>query len=420
MRSQDLLAKIEDVAYADGRTRLAVYLHVPFCASKCHFCDWVVDVPVARLRSDAAERSPYLDALVAQIRFYGPLLTRIGYRPEVMYWGGGTPTRLGSGELRMVHAALGDALDLSGLRQWTVESTPNDLTSEVVSTLREMGVSRVSLGVQSFDPDQLRRSGRLHTAEDGVLAVARLRAGGIDNFNIDLISSFPGEDATSFSRSLDTALELDPPHVSVYPYRATPRTTMAMQLGRDALAAHGRSAMIAGYEQAMARLTAAGYHEYCHGYWVRRPEDEDHDGNFKYDLTGDKIGFGSGAESIIGQHLLWNQNSRYTEYLARPLEFSSVQRFSLARPEMLTAPIGGALMTREGVVFDRFERLTGLRFADVRAAGYVCRWLEVLVECGAEFVESDTALRLHPATIHRTYVNHLAHSTAVDLAVPRA
>src|SRR4051812_44383771 len=73
---------------------LALYVHIPFCASKCHFCDWVVDVPVARLRSGTDDRAAYVRALCTQIRYYGPLLTDLGYRPTLMYWGGGTPTRL--------------------------------------------------------------------------------------------------------------------------------------------------------------------------------------------------------------------------------------------------------------------------------------------------------------------------------------
>jgi oxygen-independent coproporphyrinogen-3 oxidase len=247
-----------------------------------------------------------------------------------------------------------------------------------------------------------------------------LRSAGFDNFNLDLISSFPGEDLSSFEATLDAALALDPPHVSVYPYRATPKTVMAMQLERSVLAARTATNMIDSYEAAMRRLRAAGYGEYCHGYWVRRPEDEDHDGNYKYDLTGDKIGFGSGAESIIGHHLLWNENARYADYLARPRDFTYVRQFSLDHPEMLTAPVGGALMTREGVRFDRFRRLTGLSFHDARQTTYLARWLDVLAECGARYIETDTSLRLAPETIHTAYINHLTYTSSAGLTVARA
>jgi coproporphyrinogen III oxidase-like Fe-S oxidoreductase len=420
MRARDLVRAIGEVLGAEPGGDLALYVHVPFCASKCHFCDWVVDVPVSRLRSGSGERAAYVDALCRQIRFYGPVLTGLGYRPTVMYWGGGTPTRLDPAELTRIHAALDSAFDLAGLRQWTVETTPNDLSAGKVATLRALGVDRMSVGAQSFSAAQLRRSGRAHTAEQIEQAVHLLRAGGIDNFNIDLISSFPGEDGATLRAGLLRALRLDPPHVSVYPYRATPKTITSMQLERRTLQSWTPASMIESYELAMDVLGAAGYHEYCHGYWVRTAEHEDLDGNHKYDLAGDKIGFGSGAESILGQHLLWNENARYPEYLQDPCGFSSVRRFTADDPEMLTAPVGGALMTRDGVVYERLRRLTGLDFPALRETPYLRNWLDVLQECGARFVEGPASLRLHPDTIHETYINHLAFTSTAGFDVARA
>lgn len=416
----DLVEAIDGVVSGDPNKDLALYVHVPFCASKCHFCDWVVDIPVARLRSGEPERSPYVAAVCEQVRFYGPLLTRMGYRPTVMYWGGGTPTRLNPEEMRAIATALHESFDLSELSQWSIETTPNDLDAERLDAARAMGVDRVSIGVQSFNPYQLRRSGRIHDGTHIVRAVELLRAAGIDNFNLDLILGFPGEELSAFASTLDAALALDPPHLTVYPYRATPKTVMAMQLERSVLDAHSQHGMIEGYESAGARLRAAGYHEYCHGYWVKDPAYEDLDGNYKYNLSGDRIGFGSGAESIIGHHLLWNENTKYTQYLSRPREFTLAEKFTLDKPDLLTASIGGALMTFDGIVFDRFERLTGLSFHELRHTPYLRRWLEVLGECGAHYLETDTSLRLHPDTIHSTYITHLAYTTGAGLAVARA
>lgn len=416
MTPHDLVATIDDAVRDDANKQLGLYVHIPFCATKCHFCDWVVDIPVTRLRGDAGDRRGYVAALCRQIRFYGPLLTRIGYQPKVMYWGGGTPTRLEPAEIRAIAAALDDSFDLSTLEQWSMETTPNDLSTAKLDAMRAAGVDRVSVGVQSLNPVQLRRSGRAHRAEDCLDAVRLLRTSGVDNFNIDLISSFPGEDPGSFEDTLTTILAVDPPHVSVYPYRATPKTVMAMQLERDLVAEHTPERMIEAYELAMSLLRGAGYHEYCHGYWVRHAVHEDQDGNYKYDLAGDKIGFGSGAESIIGHHLLWNENAKYRQYLAEPRQFSFAARYSLERPDLLTAPVGGALMTREGVVFDRFRRLTGLSFHDARQTPYLSRWLAMLEECGGRFLETGSSLRLDPATIHTAYINHLALTGSIEVA----
>lgn len=420
MSPQHVLEAAREAIGDEGRPRLGLYVHVPFCSSKCHFCDWVTEIPVRRLRADAAGRSPYVEALCRQIRFYGPALTGLGYRPEVMYWGGGTPTRLGTEEMSAVHAALDDAFDVSTLRQWTVETTPNDLDPAALVHMRALGVTRISIGVQSLAPAQLRRAGRAHSREQAVAAIDAVRAAGFDHFNVDLISSFPGEELAAFEETMNTILARTPPHVSVYPYRATPRTVMAMQLDRDVVAAHNRTDMILFYEMAMDRLLAAGYHEYCHGYWVRSAEHEDQDGNFKYDLTGERFGFGSGAESVFGHHLLWNENIRYAHYLIDPTSFSAGHRFRLDAPERVTSMVGGALMTREGIVHDRFRRLTGLEFAELRETEYFRRWFSLLEYCGGRLIEAPGSTRLDRATIHTAYITMLAHSMSHGLSPERA
>jgi coproporphyrinogen III oxidase-like Fe-S oxidoreductase len=403
----------------DGRT-LGLYVEVPFCASKCHFCDWVTDIPVSRLRGDHAARDPYVDALCRQIRYYGPLLTQLGYQPHVMYWGGGTPTRLEPDEMRAVAAALDDAFDLSGLVQWSMETTPNDLSEEKLAAMRELGVNRVSVGVQSLSPAQLRSAGRAHSRDQALAAISLLRRAGIDNFNVDLISSFPTETAPGeLAATLRAILALDPPHLSVYPYRATPKTVMAMQLDREMLRAWDVSSMISSYELAMGMLTDAGYYEYCHGYWVRHREHEDVDGNYKYDLAGDKIGFGPGTESVLGHHLLLTSHTRYGEYLRDPSVFSLVEKFSLDQPERLTALVGGALMTRDGVDYARFRRLTGLAFGDLRRTPHFASWLALLERCGGRFAEDDRGFRMDRAVIHKTYITHLAYTMSHGLALAR-
>ncbi len=405
-----------------GRTAapLELYVHVPFCASKCHFCDWVTDIPVRQLRGDATARGPYVAALVNQIRFYGPMLTRLGYQPYVMYWGGGTPTRLEPAEMRAIRAALDDCFDLSGLAQWSMETTPNDLTEQRLAAMLELGVTRVSVGVQSLNPQQLRHAGRAHSREQALGAIHLLRRLGLTNFNVDLISSFPTEtDRSELAATLRDVLALEPPHVSVYPYRATPKTVMAMQLDRDLLRAWDVHHMIESYELAMAMLTEAGYHEYCHGYWVREEAHRDLDGDYKYDLAGDKLGFGSGTESVLGHHLLLTYRAGYADYLKDPLTFPFVERFSLERPERLTALVGGALMTKDGVDFARFHRLTGLEFADLRRTPHFAAWLDLLTECGGRFQEDADGFRMEQSVWHRTYITHLAYTMSHGLALAR-
>ena len=365
---------------------LGLYISVPFCRTKCHFCDWVTEVPVQRLRFNHDERTPYVTALCAQLTHAGPLLREAGYVPHVMYWGGGTPTRFETDELLAVWRALEASFDLSRVIQWSMETTPDCLTEEKIEALREKGLNRLSVGVQSFDDDHLRLAGRGHDAAGARRAIASLKRMDFPCFNIDLISGFPHESAESWRRTLLTTLELEPHHVSVYPYRPAEGTTMAAQIVTGRFRTLETDRMIATYETAMELLTEASYYEYIHGYWIRREQDRDMDAVYGYNLFGDKLGVGSGADSLLARHLLVNERAQYDAYLKNPTEFSLVRRFSLADPGVLATQLGGALMTTGGIHFRRFEALTGFSFAEFRRTPFMVRWLEDLRRLGAEFI----------------------------------
>ena len=269
----EALAQVRDARA--GPRPLALYVHIPFCASKCHFCDWVVDIPVRQLRQQAAEREPYIAAVRRQIEHYGPMLMQAGYVPQLLYWGGGTPGRLTPPEMRAINAALASSLDLSGLVEWTIETTPNDVTAEKLETLKEIGVTRISVGVQSFDPHQLRTAGRAHTPEVAHRALNMLRGHGFDNFNIDVIVGFPGEDLQRTLATIETTISFGPRHISSYPFRATANTVMTMQVQRKRVERPTLDGMIEADETSRSVLLDAGYHEYSHGYWVKDSHYED-------------------------------------------------------------------------------------------------------------------------------------------------
>ncbi len=164
------------VVYPNFEKPLLVYVNVPFCNSKCHFCDWVAEVPVAdlRLRPETPARRRYMEALVAQIVAQAPMLKSRGHQPVIMYWGGGTASILTPAEMTAVLTALGEHLDLSGLGEVTIEGSPESMTLEKLTLLRSFGFNRVSLGVQSFDPARLRQIGRVHDGEQAKEAVRTL------------------------------------------------------------------------------------------------------------------------------------------------------------------------------------------------------------------------------------------------------
>lgn len=410
MNAEALVERVAEARRGAERKDLQIYLHVPFCSSKCHFCDWVDDIPVAQLRSGPEVRSRYVDALVRRIDFWGTHLTELGYRPSSIYWGGGTPTRLDPHHFLAVRRALDSAFDLGGLVQHTLESTPSDLTPERADGLVAAGVNRLSIGVQSFEPDQLRRAARAHSAEQAIEAVALARRAGIEDVNIDLISGFPEEELGAFRRTLETAVGLAPEHISVYSYRATPRTTMAVQTKDGVRRPLELGQMIDSYELAQDVLTRAGYTEYCFNYFAREPRFQFEAGLYGYELRGDIIGFGAGASSTLGTLSLANRDTELQKFLDGSLDFDSVTAFSLSRPSMLFPLFGGALMTRQGLSFDRFEYLTGIPFAEARRDGAVQAWFRYVENCGAVLDFDEDGVRSRDRNIHRVYLKNLSYT----------
>lgn len=410
MNAETLLSDIAAVRRTTEPKPLQIYLHIPFCASKCHFCDWVDDIPVEQLRSGPAVRRNYAGALKRQIEFWGPHLTALGYRPTSIYWGGGTPTRLDAEEIAATQDSMRAAFDLTSLSQHTMESTPNELTGEKLARLKAIGVDRLSLGVQSFDADQLRRAGRAHSVEQAMAAVPLANRAGFDDVNIDLISGFPEESLETYRKTLETAVAVAPSHITVYSYRATPRTTMAMQVHKGIRHAIGLDAMIASYELTQEVLTRAGYEEYCFNGFCREPRYQFKAGLYGYTLEGDIIGFGAGAQSQIGGMSLLNFDTNLHRYIDDPFEFDEVERYTLEQADKLFPLLGRALLTRDGISFSRFEYITGIPFAEAWANQAVRAWFRYIENCGAHLSFAPDRVYSVDRDIHRVYLKNLSYT----------
>jgi len=410
MKPHEFLSCVAGAARAKSTQDLEIYIHIPFCSSKCLFCDWVVEVPTPQLLSGPARRAEYVKRLCEQISFYGPPLTQLGYRPKYIYWGGGTPTRLDPEETIRIVETLHESFNLSGLKQHTLESTPNDMTPEKAENLKRCGIDRVSVGVQSFNAFQLRTSGRSHSAEDGVRCLAMLRAAGIENINIDLISGFPGEKSEWFHETLQRTIDLGPTHITVYSYRATPLTRMAMQIEQGVKAPLTIEEMVEAYEYAQNMLQKAGYGEYLYNCFARKKEDQFDAGLYGYGLEGETIGFGSGASSIVGHHYARNEKENYNSYLQQPCDFDIVAAYDYSAVRILADVAGNALMTRHGLDFDRFEKLTGCDFQRVIQIPGIRGWFRYLTNCGAVFRWERDRVLIDERLIHRVYITHLYYS----------
>lgn len=185
-----------------------LYVHVPFCDGKCHYCTFYSEL------YDHSRASAYIDCVAQELDAL--LQSSPSPRPATIYIGGGTPSVLSASLLARLCAMISERTYPTDTTEWTVEVNPGTLSAEKVAVLAESGVNRISIGAQSFDDITLQSIGRRHTAGDIVDCLTTIRSAGIVNIGLDLISSLPGVDDNSWRRSLETALANEPSHMSIY------------------------------------------------------------------------------------------------------------------------------------------------------------------------------------------------------------
>ncbi|MBI2688060.1 MAG: radical SAM family heme chaperone HemW [Acidobacteria bacterium] len=279
-----------------------IYISWPFCAQKCTYCNFASGVFPRELEVDYAER------LIAEVTSADWPFT-----PETVYLGGGTPSQMDLG-------VLGRLLAMIPGRPWveaTMEAAPGTFDDFQVEAWRGAGITRVSLGVQSFIDAELRRTGRKHTARIVADDVARLRAAGIADFNVDLIAGLAGQTRKSWEVSLDAALALDPPHVSVYMLEVDEDSRLGLEILNNGGRYGARdipddSAIAEMYERAVERLAAAGIARYEISNFARPGCESRH--NLKYWRLEPYLGFGADAHSFAGGER-WQNVETAAEYV---------------------------------------------------------------------------------------------------------
>lgn len=268
-----------------------LYVHVPFCVSKCRYCGFFSEVD----RGDRGDRDGWVASVLKEATFYRD---RFGTF-DTLYLGGGTPSILSDGQLASLLGGLRSSLSLDAATEVTIELNPGDVTESRAARWLELGISRASLGVQSFDDETLSFLGRRHDAACALDALAVLRRAGFENIGIDLIWGIPGRSPQRETRSLDQALSLSPEHLSCYELTVEKSTP----LHRDVLAGRviplhsDRSA-----DAAMAywqRLDEAGYEHYEVSNFARTPSHRSRH-NTKYWRHVPYLGLGPSAHSFDG------------------------------------------------------------------------------------------------------------------------
>ena len=281
-----------------------LYVHLPFCAHRCGYCDFVTAV------GRPEQHGAYVDALLAELEREGAVLAPA---LDTVFLGGGTPTFTEPGALARLLAALPAA------REVTVEANPETVTPALAALLREHGVDRVSLGAQSFRPHLLSVLERRATPETVRASFATLRAAGFDNLSLDLVYGIPGQSPADLAADVADALALAPEHVSAYELEAKPGTRFTHAHG-DELERQAE-AMEGYFELVVERLTGAGYRWYETANFCRADGARDlrAQHNLAYWRGRDYLGVGVGAVSTLGGERRRNAPSlaRYVAALAR-------------------------------------------------------------------------------------------------------
>ena len=277
-----------------------LYVHLPFCAHRCGYCDFVT------VTGHDGEHSPYVDGLLAELALERHLLAE---EVETVFLGGGTPTFTEPAALARLLAALPHA------HETTVEANPETVTPALAALLREHGVNRVSLGAQSFQPHLLETLERRARPDDVRDAVRTLREAGFDNVSLDLIYGIPGQRVADLERDLAEAIALAPEHLSAYELEAKPGTRFTHAHGTEL--ERQADAMEDYFERVVTTLMGFGYRWYETANFCRLDESRDlraHH-NLAYWLGSDYLGIGIGAVSTVGG-LRWRNAPSLARYLA--------------------------------------------------------------------------------------------------------
>jgi oxygen-independent coproporphyrinogen-3 oxidase len=398
------------------RSLFGVYVHVPFCLTRCHYCDFVTYTGMEGLRR------PYAAALLREAELAVAGLGGAGERRDLpvvtsIFVGGGTPTLLPPGDLARLLGHLRRLLPVAPDAEVTVEANPETVDPALAEGLVAAGVTRVSLGGQSFDDEVLAALGRPHDAAQVGRAVAALREGagarpgGLD-LNLDLIFGCPGEDEGSWARSLEAAVALGPEHLSAYALTIEPATKFGRLVAAGRMRAPGEDLLADRYEVACAVLAGAGYAHYEVSNWALGPSDADgipahasrH--NRTYWRRGAYLGLGAGAHEFApdgeaGGVRRWNVGG-VPEYLEavrtgrRPTEGGEALDPGQAAFEALAL----RLRTVDGLAPDEALALGvdpgGDRVAELRAAGLLAPGPRLRLSERGMFLHGDVVSRLAP------------------------
>ncbi|HEY1393065.1 MAG TPA: radical SAM family heme chaperone HemW [Methylibium sp.] len=342
---------------------LALYVHLPWCLKKCPYCDFNSHEWGSRAEGGVLPEERYLDALRADLEAALPLVW--GRRVISVFIGGGTPSLFSPAGIERLIADLRARLPLEPGCEITLEANPGTFERERFRGFREAGVTRLSIGVQSFDDAKLKALGRVHDRAQAMAAIEEARAA-FDTYNLDLMYALPGQTLAALEADLKQALAFEPPHLSVYHLTIEPNTFFAKhppRLPDDDLA-------FEMLDRITAVTGAAGLERYEISAYAKPGHRCQH--NLNYWQFGDYLGIGAGAHSKLSfahrivRQVRWREPAAY---MSQALEGAAVSNeHEVARADLPFEYMLNALRLKDGFELARFGERTGLAFTAIQPA----------------------------------------------------
>jgi len=345
-----------------NKTPLGIYIHIPFCRSKCQYCDFY-----SLTTKDDKLLDSFIDAMTRHIKEAGSLAPN--HKVDTVYFGGGTPSFFGADGMASILTAVRRYFDVDSEAEITFEANPDSVSDKLLRRLRAEGFNRVSLGIQCDDDEILQKIGRPHNYAQAVTAVERIRKAGYRNVSVDLMYGLPGQTREGWEQTLRRVLTLNPDHISCYGLKVEERTPLYQY--KDICGLPDDDAQADMYLQAVDILKSKGYRQYEISNFARKGMVSRH--NMKYWTGGEYLGFGPDASSDFG-------GKRYTFVRDLMAYIDGIKGGGQVVAELSYIPprerAGEFLMTRlrttDGIDPEEYERKYLLPFAPLEAALQRC------------------------------------------------
>ncbi|MEM7119571.1 MAG: radical SAM family heme chaperone HemW, partial [Chloroflexota bacterium] len=342
---------------------VSLYLHIPFCRHRCSYCDFNTYTTLQNLQAD------YASALAQEIRQVGELaFAEQGKQLAVhtVFFGGGTPSLMTPEQLSQILTAVSHNFALHPQAEISMEANPGTVDATYLTAVRDLGINRLSFGVQSVVPSELALLEREHDFATVIEAMAQARTAGFDNFNLDLIYGVPGQTLASWQESVEAVLGLQPNHLSLYCLTIEPGTPMQRWLQNGRFSPPDPDLAADQYEWSVKRLAGAGFEHYEISNWALSGQQCEH--NLTYWRNQPYLGLGAGAHGyaagiryhVVRQPRVYIRRMNNRQAAAYPLTAALADKYSLTRQEAMADTVMTQLrLLQEGLDLVAFEQSFG-------------------------------------------------------------